>query len=221
MFKDDWVMNLIRMVGKIHARILGKIEVDDLEVAEQDIGEVYDEHLGIPMPEANALTSEDLIARLATRPQNGVGEMLMLAEMQNLQGMIAEREEDETAAYHHFLKALQVRLNLAIGFDLSNAHLDSNIDELVRKLEEYVLPSHTLQQVFVYFERTTQFDRAEDALWELIDDHITDDDMVQEGLAFYERLMVQTESQLRTGNFSRDEVQQGFDDLWQRANASA
>lgn len=216
MFKDDYIMKIVRQAGMVFARAVKSVREDNLDEAREIAEAAAEEFVGIGLYEAERSSAENLAARVSTREQGGIGELLMLADLLRANAIIYEHEENEEAAFRARLLALQIRLKLAIGFDLSNAHLDNTVSDLSAQLEEYVLPTPTVHQLFVYFEKTQQYDEAEEILWELIDDHIAEQDMVQEGLAFYERLLQKTDSELRVGNMERDEVQDGFDELWER-----
>lgn len=216
MFKDDYIMKIVRQAGKVFARVVNRVREEAIDEAEEIAEAAAREFVGIGLHEAEWRSADNIAARLSTREQGGVGELLMLADLLRAKAIIYEHSEDEEAAYRVRLLALQIRLKLAIGFDLSNAHLDSTVSDLSAQLEEYVLPTPTVYQLFIYYEKTQQYDEAEEVLWELINDHIAEQDMVQEGLAFYERLLQKTDSELQVGNMDREEVQDGFDELWER-----
>ena len=215
MLKDDWLMNLIRQSIQAIQHVLGLIDNGEFEKAEEAIGETAEEYLGLPWQQMEAMTVEELDNFLGVNEQAGIGQMIMLADLLRSSATIALQKDDEDAAYQYNLKALEIRLRLAIGHDLSNAHLDNTVDELTEALSEYVLPTPIVEQLMTYYEKTTQFDKAENYLWELIEDHITDEDMVTEGLAFYERLLLKNDSELRTGNVTRTELEEGFNELWE------
>lgn len=215
MVKDDYIMKIIRQATAVFHQVLGLVKSDELDQAEMVIGEAATEYLGMDWEAVEGNSAETLISLLGNNDQAGLGQLVMLADLLKAQGIIYTTDEDEDSAYVSFLKALQIRLELTIGHDLSNAHLDATIDELVDEhLGDYVLPTPIVQTLFTYYEKTTQLEQAEEVLWELVDDHITNNDMVQQGLEFYERLLQKTDTDLATGGMTRAEVQSGFDDLW-------
>lgn len=215
MVKDDYIMKIIRQATAVFHQVLGLVKSDELDQAEMVIGEAATEYLGMDWEAVEGNSAETLISLLGNNDQAGLGQLVMLADLLKAQGIIYTTDEDEDSAYISFLKALQIRLELTIGHDLSNAHLDATIDELVDEhLGDYVLPTPIVQTLFTYYEKTTQLEQAEEVLWELVDDHITNNDMVQQGLEFYERLLQKTDTDLATGGMTRAEVQSGFDDLW-------
>ncbi|MGB1253753.1 MAG: DUF6483 family protein [Candidatus Promineifilaceae bacterium] len=217
MFKDDFIMKIIRQASMVFHRVLGLVNADQLDEAEATLGEAAMEYLGMDWETVEANSAEMLISLLGNNDQAGLGQMIMLADLLRAQGIIHTHDELEESAYASFLKALQVRLSLTIGHDLSNAHLDATIDELVDEhLGDYLLPTSVVQQLFIYYEKTTQLDQAEEVLWELVEEHITETDIVQYGLEFYERLLQKTDTDLATGSITREQVQKGFDDLWEK-----
>ena len=217
MFKDDYIMKIIRQASMVFHRAIGLVRTDQLDEAEGVIEEASTEYLGMDWQTVEGNSAEMLISLLGNNDQAGLGQLIMLADLLKAQGIIYVEDENEEGVYASFLKALEIRLALTIGHDLSNAHLDATIDELVDEhLGEYVLPTPIVQQLFIYYEKTTQFDKAEDVLWELVDDHITDEDIVQTGLEYYERLLQKNDTDLATGGITRAEVQSGFDDLWEK-----
>ncbi len=217
MFKDDYIMKMVRQAGRIFARVVNRVRDNAIDEAEEIAEAAAQEFVGIGLFEAERDSADNLAARLSPREQGGVGELLMLADLLRAKALIYEHDDNEEAAFCARLLALQIRLKLAIGFDLSNAHLDSTVSDLSAQLEEYVLPTPTVYQLFVYYEKTQQYDEAEEVLWELVNEHIAEQDMIQEGLAFYERLLQKTDSELSVGNMDREEVQDGFNELWERA----
>ncbi len=221
MIKDDWLMNLIEQTAKTVRTIVGYADEGELAAAQASIEETAQEYTGLTWPQITQMPADDLTAYVGRNEQNGIGHLLLLTELLYLAGDIANASDDPTSAYVYHLKALDIRLQMAIGFDLSNAHLDANIHVLANLLsDKYVLPTSTMQALFTYYERTTHFDLAEDVLFELIDEHITTEDMVAAGLAFYERLMQHNDTMLATGNFTRAEVDDGFDELWKRSQST-
>ena len=215
MLKDDWIMKIISQANSIMARILSALTEDTVE-AQKLIDEVFEQFVESTSAEINQLSAENLINQFSGDGSEGIGRLILIADLLRAESAIQNEAGNENEAVGRLLKALDIRLSLAIGHDMINAHLDGNIDQLVDQLQEYELPTHTAQSLFNYYERTTHFDKAEDMLHELIDDHITNENMLEEGLAFYERLLRKNDTELKTGNLPRDEAQAGFDELWQR-----
>jgi hypothetical protein len=220
MFKDDYIMRIVNQVGHVLSQIISRLSQGDRVEAEEIIAGAYEEFVGVTAEQVATLSAEELLLQLGRGDMGGLGKLVMLSELLRAEALLFDAQELETEAYERRLKSLALRLELTMGHDLQNAHLDAMIDQLLEELSSYVLPTATVVRVFRYFESSGQFDRAEDVLFELIDEHIADDNMVEEGLAFYERLLRKSDSELRAGNLPRAEVEESFDELWERHEAN-
>ena len=216
MLKDDWIMKIVAQFGKVYAHILGKVDDGDTQGAQELIGDNLSEYIGLTSPQIETMSEHDLINSIGAGGIEGQGRLIMVTELLRAEGYVRKAENDEEGAVQRWIKVLNIRIHMAIGHDMMNAHLDATVDALIEELKEYQLPTQTVTELFNYYEKTGQFDLAEDTLYELIDNHITNNNMVEEGLAFYERLLRKSDSELQAGSLPRDEVQAGFDELWER-----
>jgi len=64
------------------------------------------------------------------------------------------------------------------------------------------------QQLFEYYEMSGQYSRAEDILFEMIEDEVEGID--KKGIKFYERLQKFSDEELFKGNLSREEVDESL-----------
>lgn len=215
MLKDDWLMRIIKQSARMMGNILAQINTKNLDEAQVEIDAALDQYVGIDSSAAEHMSPEEMMARLGTGEMGGAGKLIFMTDLLQAEAMICSAEGDETGAYNRRVKALAVRLELAVGRDLSNANFDATIDDLIAALEEYVVPTPIVEKLFGYYEKSQQYDLAADTLDDLIDgDHFTAENMTDEGLAFYERLLRMTDTELNVGGITRDEVQAGFDALW-------
>ncbi len=215
MLKDDWLMRIIKQSARMMGNILKNIQSGSLDSAQQQIDEALDEYVGIDSSTAEFMSPPEMMARLGTGEMAGSGKLIFLTDLLRAEAMICDAEEDETGAYNRRIKALDIRLELAVGRDMTNADFDATIDNLIDELDEYELPTPILEKLFGYYEKSQQYDMAADALDDLIEgDHHTSENMVDAGLSFYERLLRKSDTELNVGNFSREEVKTGFDALW-------
>jgi hypothetical protein len=70
-----------------------------------------------------------------------------------------------------------------------------------------------------HYERTGQFAKAEDALFDIIEAAPAHQQVLEFALAFYERLQSQTTTALEAGNLPRAEVQAGLAQIRERLGA--
>ncbi|GAC1564807.1 MAG: hypothetical protein NVS3B14_00630 [Ktedonobacteraceae bacterium] len=67
--------------------------------------------------------------------------------------------------------------------------------------------------LFSYFERTDRFARAAGTFSEMLLTDPGNHKIVENGIAFYQRLLRKSDAALAAGNMSRDEVEKGLDKL--------
>jgi hypothetical protein len=80
------------------------------------------------------------------------------------------------------------------------------IDLFVNCLENQGLPGPTLFLLMQHYERTSQFAKAEDAFFELLESDPSNLDLINFGITFYERLQRRSDRELQEGNLPRAEV---------------
>jgi hypothetical protein len=139
---------------------------------------------------------------------------LWAATLLKAEGEIYEDMGNAKESYYRYLKSLHLLLEV-----LLHEYIDSDSDfymaakDLLKKLEDYELPGSTKEKVFAYYEHIGQYAKAEDTLFEMLEDDGADNALVERGQAFYTRLLTKSSSDLMAGNFSREEVQEGLAQL--------
>jgi hypothetical protein len=105
---------------------------------------------------------------------------------------------------------------LDTGNPIDERHLPAII-ELFEALKEYQLPVELTKKIFRYYERIGQFAAAEDVLFAVLNN---DPSFAQSGVAFYERLLTKSDTELISANLPRNEVEKGLEDLHRRLQTS-
>ena len=76
------------------------------------------------------------------------------------------------------------------------------------------MPVEIKSNLFRYYERTCRYSQAEDTLFEVIEadhnDNQTATDILEQGIAFYQRVLKKKDADLAAGNFSREKAQVGL-----------
>ncbi|MFL5697429.1 MAG: DUF6483 family protein, partial [Ktedonobacteraceae bacterium] len=80
------------------------------------------------------------------------------------------------------------------------------------------LPLKTKIKIFRYFEKMGSYARAEDVLFEMVEGEEkekepADNEVIEQGIAFYNRLLKKSDTDLKAGNLSREEVEEGLAQL--------
>ena len=85
------------------------------------------------------------------------------------------------------------------------------LEEIVLKMEPYEIRDETKRHLMIYFEEKGLYGKAEDCLFELIQNNYSN--IVNEGKAFYTRLLEKDDSALEQGNLPRIEIVESLSQL--------
>jgi hypothetical protein len=80
------------------------------------------------------------------------------------------------------------------------------------------LPLKTKNKIFRYFEKMGSYARAEDVLFEMVEgegeeNEPASNEITEQGIAFYNRVLKKSDTDLKAGNLSREEVEEGLTNL--------
>ncbi len=216
--QSDYILRIAEQVGRALAQILYQEQRQDYQGALDFIDEQYKQSLGMGAGFIHSAPEETLLAMLTSLGELNAEKCWLLATLLKAEGEIYQLQENENDSYYSFLKALNLYLEV-LSVDNSFDHIDqvAEIEGLTHKLADYDLPQHTQEMLFRYFERTGLFSQAEDTLDEMLTVHPGNHSIVVKGIAFYHRLQQKSDSMLRSGNLSRDAVEDGLSRLISKA----
>jgi hypothetical protein len=84
---------------------------------------------------------------------------------------------------------------------------------LLERLDEYELPPRTKQLLWQHFEQMGDFARAENWMYEALEDDHAPPGIVERAIEFYQRLLGQDDADLILGNLPRAEIETGLAQL--------
>jgi hypothetical protein len=154
---------------------------------------------------------ETLLAMLTSMGTLDTEKCWLLATLLKADGEVYEAQENENDSYYSYLKALNLFL-AALTSDDEPHRLDPvpEVEGLLYKLSSYELPNSTKALLFRYFEQTGSYANAENTLYDLLDTDPGDTEVIENGKAFYRRLLRQSDAALAAGSLTRDEVEDGL-----------
>jgi hypothetical protein len=94
------------------------------------------------------------------------------------------------------------------------------VETLKEALQGSRLPLRTHAMLMQHYERTGEFAKAEDALFAMLDTGPSNDAIMDFGIAFYQRLLTQSDAALNEANLPRAEVEEGLKELQHRRKRS-
>lgn len=209
--EQDYIIRMVRQLTAVLTRVLGLRRAGEDGEALDVIADAYGRLSGVSPSLVHALSEEDLIELLRARGSLDLRRCLTLAELLREEANVYEDQGKAEESYPRYLKSL--RLFLEIQPDLAGAGLSvetTGLPEVLTHLEAYELPPSVTGRLLAYHEAAGRFDQAEDLLWETIAEDEATPDLVEEGRAFYGRLLGKSDDELAAGGLPREEVEEGL-----------
>lgn len=213
-YREDFIKRLISQFFQVLYKIMGLIRKKDLSGASEMVAQIRQELLGISETLANELSSPDLIRMLSSGKEPNPAKPLILAELFKVQGDIEFAQDREEACYTNYLKALD--LQLEISFQTNETSIPeefTRVEAIAELLEKYVLPPDTLTALFHFYESAELYARAQETLFDFIQDSPNPAEALKAGFGFIERLSEKSDDELAIGGFTRQDLNDALQEL--------
>lgn len=215
MINKDYILRLAEQFGRELAIIIGLRQRNQFEESLYAIDEMLLRTTGFTSSLINTTSEETLLNLLAPLGKLNVEKCLWIIVLLNEEGesyIALERPDD---AYYRYLKSLNLSLELLVrGYNVRDIDLLPFAETLLSKLTDYEIPAQTREKLSQCYEQAGWYARAEDVLFEMIEDESVPDDeakrIILYGKAFYQRLLSKSNADLQAGNLSRAEAQEGL-----------
>jgi hypothetical protein len=208
MFRDDYIMRMIRQLGQIYAYVLGMRQNGQYPLALISIDNAYRERLGLGSEAVAELSDVQLLAlvRFGDAADSWREMGAFVAALLYSEAVILQEQEQPDDAAPRALLGLQLLLECELADELPLPDYAPPLDELLDLLQDYELPAKTRAALFTLLARDGHYARAEDMLASLLDERPADDGLLAAGITFYERLLDRDDADLVAGGLPRDEV---------------
>lgn len=215
MFEEkDYIMNMIRQFTNAIASIMGLKAENKIKESQEVLMDTLKDFTGLNIEVLEALPYEILIQKVSGSSGINSVKNLVLAELLNQQADIYAIKGEMSRARNLYLMSLNIMINVILkGDHLVLEKNQGKVNELIEKIGRFEVPKESKMLLFPYYELTNNYAKAEDVLFELIDKTEVNKDLLEEGIAFYERLLVKDQTELEKGNLPIDEVFEGLASL--------
>lgn len=216
MIRNDYLMRLIEQFTQALAIALGFKRAKDYPRALSVIQNTLQQIFGVDAKFIDTIPEEDLLVLLRVNGIIDPDRAVMIAVLEKVTGEIYEAQGQEEGAYYAYLKSLALYLEVLLsdGDTVLKDHIPE-IDSLLAKFTDFDLSYPTKFRLCLYYEKTGKYAKAEDVLYELLEDEESGPDMVREGIEFYRRLLAKSDLELTAGQLPREEVLEGLAKLEQ------
>ena len=165
------------------------------------------------------LSETELLARLIEGEPTQVvrQKVLLLTTLLKEAGDVAAGQNQSDESHACYLKALHLLLDtLAREEVFEFPEFVPKVELLFSALAGNVLPLRTQALLMQHYERTGAFAKAEDALFAMLEAEPENAALVEFGLAFYQRVLAQSDAALNAANLPRAEAEEGRKELQRR-----
>lgn len=215
MINKDYILRLAEQIGYEISILIGLRKRNHHQDELIAIDNLLLKYTGLTSRFINSLSDELLLQSLSPLGKINVDTGLWIAALLKEEGTAYESLGNSNESYYRYTKSLYLLLELLyqehVGAD---SPLYDDAEDLIQKLADYELPAHIQQKLFRYYEQRGMYARAENILFDLLEQHPSST-ALQQGQEFYQRLQKKSSTDLQLGNFSPEEVQEGLDQLQQ------
>jgi len=214
MMNKDYILRIAERFGRALAIILGLRKLNKQEEALIYIDDLMQQMLGLTSTFLNSLSDAMLIKTFSPMGVLNADACLWAASLLKAEGEVYEDLGKTSESYYRYLKSLSLFLAVLLHERLEeNSDFSLAVQDLLGKLEEYELPDTIKSKLFAYYEHIGQYGKAEDTLYELLEPDRSNREMLEQGVAFYTRLLKKSDHQLSEGNLARKEAEEGLAQL--------
>jgi hypothetical protein len=208
MYRDDYIMRMIRQFGQVYAYILGLRRRGQYPLALIAIDNAYRERLGLGSDAVAQLSDSQLLAlvRFGETGESWREAGAFVAALLYSEAVILSEQGQPDDAAPRALLALQLLLECELGADLPLPEYAPPRAELLDLLRGYELPVRTRAALFTLLAREGRYAQAEDVFASLLDERPADAGLISAGISFYAGLLDRADAQLEAGGLPRAEV---------------
>lgn len=218
MYRDDYIMRMIRQFGQVITYVLGLRRRRDFAMALISTDNALRDRLGIGADALIERSEGEILALIRFRDREGLWreEGAFIAALLYAEAAIyAERDEPANAA-PRALRALQLLAECALDAPEPLPEYAPPRPALLALLRDEPIPARTRIALFRLCEQQGDFAGAEDQLFHLLDGAPADAELRAAGLAFYDRLLALDDDTLAGGGLPRSEAIAGRAEILSR-----
>lgn len=156
----------------------------------------------------NSFSDENLVDMVKINGTVNADKCIMMAKLLEEEAEILEALANSNEAFYINLKSLNLFLEAYSNKDenCDLQHFFSDIDLIIEKICDYKIPLALENKMMDYHIKSKNYDKAENMLYEILENNNFNRDALEKGISFYETLLTKSNEDLETGNLSTEEV---------------
>ncbi len=218
MIRRDYIMRLVAEMVQVLARVVSLRQRQEYELALREIDAALGRIRDSQSASARECALEDWIALCRKHGQAASGLEVAVADLLKEQGEVFALQDKGLQSHQARALSLGLFLEALLGEEtFVSAELLGKVDQLLEETRDASLPAPVLGRLFKYFEARGRYAKAEDTLFAWLE--VEERPALEEGLAFYQRLLARDDAELEWGDLPRAEVEEGsraFLETWRK-----
>ncbi len=219
MIRRDYILRMVEEFVRAVARIQELKKKQSWGEARSEIEKELKQLFGGSIKEIEKLSETEILGKLIASDSAFIvkEKATILATLLKESGDVAIGNGDVEKGRALHLKGFNLLLGLLNRGDIYDVpEYSPSVETFLQALGDDPLPLDTLAKLMQYFERTGNFARAEDVLFEIAEAGDFQAELRRFGVSFYERLLARTDEQLQSGGLPREEVESGLEEFKNR-----
>lgn len=216
MIQRDYILRMIEEFRRVVEVIMAYRSEGRWQEIVGTVDEQFRRLIGVSSREAIHLSETDLTARLMRGEATQVvrDKMLFLIRLFKEAGDAATAQDRLDEGHDLLLRGLELRVGTYWGEEPSErADFAPPVEAFTGALAGTTIPPRTQAILMHHYERTGAYAKAEDALFGLLETASGKAEVLDWGIAFYERLRGRSDAALADGNLPRSELEAGLAEL--------
>lgn len=216
MYRRDYIMRQVEFMVEVIQRISGLAAEKQHRAALTVIDESLETMFGLNGPLVTRLFGREPLAELTFGEEADMSQAKLIAAAALLQeaGDIQADQGDEAASFASYASALELLLAALLTDDGTPLpEYAPEVETLTAVLAPYHLPLHLNQLLLRYFHKQGQFSEAENVLFEMVEEAPQNEQLIRQGITFYQLILAENDEVLAAGNLPRDEAMAGLEEL--------
>ena len=213
MLKNDYMKEVENSLRILKVDVDKRLADKDIELAKALINKQFRALIGLDIDTISTLSFNTIKNMLSKENQYNAEKFIALGELLKLEGIVSEKENDIALKVFYYKKVIEA---FNEGYEEDNSidkkFLTESID-VIEDLKLYDIGIKYEKYIFRIYELLGKFDKAEDMLFQIIDESNKDKSIISEGIAFYNRLKELSNKDLEDGNLSLEEVRESYNEL--------
>jgi len=213
MLKNDYMKELENSLRLLKMEVDQSLADGDIEKCKKLINKQFRALIGLDVETIDTLSFNTIKDILSKDNQYNAEKYIALGELLKLEGLISEKEKNIENKLFYYEKIVEAFFEGYEEDETINKKYLNESKEQIEELMQYEISINIEKKIFRLYELLGSFDKAEDLLFQMINETNKDKEIIEQGKAFYNRLKELPQSLLEKGNFSFEEVEDSYKEL--------